>query len=185
VNEFLDRAIAYLKPAGEVESVSLATGSAQGAQADAPVIKQLAAGVVVTYVVDEPEGLVFIQNRHIAEAGIGIDELHMIGLGNLNNLCKKQLRVERHGPIYGLFLDGNFEASVILLEYIWQIELADLVEESFTIAIPARDILAFCDSSSEEGVATLKQMIGKIAENGDHLISRGLFRKDKHAPDGM
>ena len=179
MDEFFERAVAYVKRTGIVQQNENGTGNVAPTSADAPVLRELADDICIAYVVNEPQGLVFIQHRHLQHTGVSLDELHMIGLRNLKAKCDKELRVEKHGPIYGLFLDGNFEASVILLEHIWQGELAPLVEESFTIAIPARDILAFCDSSSVEGIKTLTQMVTTVFDGGDHLLSRNLFSKAK------
>lgn len=179
MDEFLGRAVAYVKRAAVVQPNEKNEEHIAPTGADAPVLRELADDIVIAYVVDEPEGLVYIQHRHLQDTGVSLDELHMIGLRNLKAKCNKELRVEKHGPIYGLFLDGNFEASVILLEHIWQGELSPLVEESFTIAIPARDILAFCDSSSVDGIKTLTQMVTTVFQGGDHLLSRNLFRKAK------
>lgn len=182
MDEFLRRAVAYVKRTGNVQPNENGMGDIAPTSADAPVLRELADGICIAYVVDEPEGLVYIQNRHLQDTGVSLDELHMIGLQNLKAKCDKELRLEKHGPIYGLFLDGNFEASVILLEHIWQGELFPLVEESFTIAIPARDILAFCDSSSAEGIKTLTEMVLTVFDGGDHLLSRNLFSKAKAQP---
>ena len=100
---------------------------------------------------------------------------------NLGKLCAEQLRVQKHGPVYGVFLDGNFEASLFVLESLWQRDLAHLVDKGFAICIPARDILAFCDMDSQEGIATLRQMVERVSDDGDHLLTKTIFRIRKKA----
>jgi uncharacterized protein YtpQ (UPF0354 family) len=178
LNNFLERAIAYVK--GEVPSNAAGNAAAVG-DAMLPVIRPLSPGVSICYVVDEPDGLVFVQNHHLDEAKIDRDALHMIGLKNLQKRRTGNLRIEKHGPIYGVILDGNFEASLILLEHMWQKELAYLVDKAFSVAIPARDILAFCDADSAEGVAALGGIIEQMRESGDHFISPNIFRITKRA----
>jgi len=174
--DFLTRAVAYLK--GTVEGDSAA---ARLPEPDSPVLRSLGSGLVVAYVVDEPEGLVYVQHRHLAEAGMDAAQLHRSALANLDKLCSQHLRVEQHGPVFGVFVDGNFEASMFLLQALWQRDLAGLVDEGYMVAVPARDIMAFCDMASEEGVATLKAMVERVHENGDHLISKNTFRIRKPA----
>lgn len=176
MNNFLNRCIAYLKPASVKSSGAESAVGTTISIPDQPVISDLGNGLAVAYVVNESQGLVYIQHRHLQEAGITQAQLHDIGMTNLGKLCSEQIRVQKHGPIYGIFLDGNFEASLLLLDHLWQRDLAHLVEQGFAIAAPARDILAFCDADSTEGIATLKQMIVRAEAGGDHLISSNLFR---------
>ena len=176
-HDFVTRAVAYLK---SVDSPGAEAAIALP-DADSPVLRPVGCGLVAAYVVDEPEGLVYVQQRHLALAGIDAAQLHRMAIENLDKLCSRHMRVEKHGPVFGVFVDGNFEASMFLLQSLWQRELADLVDEGFMVAVPARDIMAFCDMASEEGVATLKQMVERVHENGDHLISKNTFRIRKPA----
>jgi uncharacterized protein YtpQ (UPF0354 family) len=171
MNDFLARAVAYLKASH--------TTPGQGTRLtdpESPVLTPLTAGVVIAYVVDEPHGLVFIQQRHLQEAGMSVEQLHLQAMTNLEKLSEADMRVEKHGPIYGVFLDGNFEASLFLLERLWQRDLAPLVDKGFAVCIPARDILAFCDMDSQEGIAALRGMTRQVADGGDHLLTPTIFR---------
>jgi uncharacterized protein YtpQ (UPF0354 family) len=129
--------------------------------------------------VDEPAGLVFVQRRHLQDAGVSLEQLHTQAISNLNTLCATRVRVEKHGPIYGVFLDGNFEASLFVLESLWQRDLAHLVGKGFVVGMPARDILSFCDMDSPEGIDTLRQMGARVKQGGDHLLTSRLFRLHK------
>ncbi len=175
--DFLTRAVAYLKGVGENDGLPAVSLSG----ADSPVLRPVGSGLVAAYVVDEPEGLVYVQQRHLDLAGMDAAQLHRLALDNLDKLCSQHMRVEKHGPIFGVFVDGNFEASMFLLQALWQRDLADLVDQGYMVAVPARDIMAFCDMASEEGVATLKEMVERVHQNGDHLISKNTFRIRKPA----
>lgn len=172
---FLARAVAYLKNEGLVG----AQGGTTLPIADQPVLLPMGSGLVVAYVVDEPEGLVYVQQRHLEQGGMSAMQLHDSAMSNLGRMCAEQIRLEKHGPVFGVFLEGNFEASLFLLKTLWQRDLAHLVENGFAVAVPARDIMAFCDIDSAEGIATLKQMIERVHANGDHLISKNIFRIPK------
>jgi hypothetical protein len=86
---------------------------------------------------------------------------------------------QKHGPIYAVFLDGNFEASLLLLDDLWDKELSKFVEGHFTAALPARDVLAFSDSASVDGIIELKKIVARVV-NGDHLLSSSLYHRDGH-----
>ncbi|MHB1528023.1 MAG: DUF1444 family protein [Acidiferrobacteraceae bacterium] len=133
-------------------------------------------GLVVAYVVDKGQSFAYVQNSHLTEAVLDPVQLHEYGLGNLRQLAKDKLKVQKYGPVYAAFLDGNFEASLILLDGLWSHGLADLVRGDFVVAIPARDILAFCDISSSEGLAELRKVVARVADS-DHSLSPSLYRR--------
>jgi uncharacterized protein YtpQ (UPF0354 family) len=174
MNDFLSRAVAYLKAAHTMPGNGAGTTDPND-----PVLTRLTEGVVIAYVVDEPQGLVFVQRRHLQEANMSVEQLHRQAVTNLSKLRDSSMRVQKHGPIYGVFLDGNFEASLFLLERLWQRDLAPLVDKGYAVCIPARDIMAFCDMDSQEGMATLRGMIEQVFDGGDHLLTQTIFRMVK------
>ncbi|HVN29494.1 MAG TPA: hypothetical protein VMT64_13445, partial [Candidatus Binataceae bacterium] len=99
-------------------------------------------------------------------------ELHEHGLRNLSALAEKTLRIVRTGNIFAAILDGNFEASLLLLDSLWTHELASTISGEAVVAIPARDILAFCSSASRDGVEQLRRIAAQVTDGGgDHLLS--------------
>jgi hypothetical protein len=63
-------------------------------------------------------------------------------------------------------IKGNFEASVLLLDTVWDISFAKHIKGEFVAAVPARDVLAFGDSSSAETVAELRAIINRLKSTG-------------------
>lgn len=143
---------------------------------DSPVIKDLSNGLCVTYVVDEGGRLIYLQNRDREASAISEAELHKRSVENLADLARDRIRITPHSNIFAVFLDGNFEASLILVDGLWDQGLAHLAPNGFVAALPARDILAFCDANSAEGITELRQLVDRI-KNGDHLLSRELYRR--------
>jgi hypothetical protein len=77
-----------------------------------------------------------------------------------------------YGPVFTLFMEGNFQASVLLLDTVWDVSLAKHVRGEFVAAGPSRGVLAFRDSSSPEAGAELRAIIGRLnASTGDHRLS--------------
>lgn len=177
MNSFISRAVAYVKRA------DLGGSSSKRILDDdsSPVLLPVSEGLVLAYVVDEPEGLVFVQKHHLRTAGISDAELHLVAIKNLGQMCADKLQIKKHGPIYGVYLEGNFEASLFVLKSLWQRDLAHLVDKGFAICLPARDILAFCDIDSTEGIATMRQMIDRAFKGGDHLLTKAIFQIRKES----
>ena len=74
--------------------------------------------------------------------------------------------------------EANLEASVLLLDAVWDVSLANHVKGDFVTALPARDVLAFAESSSAEAVADLRTIIDRVtASRPDHQLSMSLYRR--------
>jgi uncharacterized protein YtpQ (UPF0354 family) len=168
---FCARAVAYLKTPADESSPTVRLS-----QPDSPVLRDLKNGLLVAYLVDEGNGFTYVQHRHVSDAGLTLDELHEAGVSNLHKIADDRIRVQEYGSVFAVFLDGNFEASLILVDWLWSQALAHLVKSGFVAAIPARDVLAFCDAESTQGLSELRQIVGRL-EKGDHLLTPVLYRR--------
>ena len=171
--EFCTRAAASLKRALPVDDRPDITLSHQ----DSPVLTDLQNGLLVAYLVDQEERFHYVQYRHLA-AAVTEAELERLGIANLATILgQKGADVRPYQNIFAVFFDGNFEASLILLDDLWNEELAHFVPNGlFIAAVPCRDILAFCDAENASGIQELRQAIQR-AEKGDHPISSVLYRR--------
>lgn len=168
-------AIAYLKAA--VRDGDNGDGLTIGLpHDDAPVLKQLNAELLVAYVIDTGDSFTYIQNRDLQTDSVNEAQLHAIGIDNLSALAASgQLRVAPHGAVFAVLLDGNFESSLILLEHLWADSFRQFVKGDYLIAIPTRDVLAFCDRNSVEGRNELLQIIQRLEGAGAHPVTRTLY----------
>jgi uncharacterized protein YtpQ (UPF0354 family) len=131
--------------------------------------------------VDEGGAYQYVQNRHLDQDGISEADLHEIGLRNLAaHASQGNLQVQPYGSIYAVLMGGDFEASLILLKDLWDHHFRQCVSGEYSIAIPARDILAFCDRTSAAGLAELRQLIERIYPTGDHLLSNQIYVRDQN-----
>lgn len=168
---FTERAIAYLKAIVPEESASV-----ELSRKESPVLRPLSDDLCIAYVVDEGSGYQYVQNRHLDEDGISAAEVHEIGLRNLAARASQgNLRVQAYGNMFAVLMGGDFEASLMLLDPLWDHHFRQCVSGTYAIAIPARDILAFCDHASDIGRAELSQLIGRIYPSGDHLLTDRIY----------
>ncbi len=98
-------------------------------------------------------------------------------MSNFLGFIAERTRMQAHGGIFALFLDGNFEASLLLVDSLWDESLASYAPNGFVVAVPARDVLAFADVGSASGVAELRVVVSRIFPGGDHLIASDLYRR--------
>jgi hypothetical protein len=110
------RAKAYLK----VKEFGHLDNGVSLAHRDAPIIKDLTNSLCVAYVVDEGGHFKYLQNRDCEKSGLSKSEIHKISVRNLAELAKERIQIRPYGNIYAVMLDGNFEASLILVDGLWE-----------------------------------------------------------------
>ena len=170
--KFTDNAIAYLKasnPEGGGQVIELPPEAT-------PVVRRYGDDLCICYTVDCGKHYEYIQQCHLQQDGIDQDELHHIGLRNLRALvAERQARVQPYQGVFAFLMRGDFEASVILLDDLWDGEFRKYVTGEYAAAIPARDMLAFCDSTSADGIAELRRIIERVKPTGDHLLTNAVY----------
>jgi len=166
-------AVAYLKP--EIPSSDPAPVVSLSDD-DAPVMRQFLPGLLTTYVIDAGDTFAYVQGRDLRRAVVSEEELHRQAVVNLAALAEHQLTIRENGTVSALFLDGNFEASLLLLDDLWTNRLRDYARDPI-VAVPARDILAFSDVESAAGVAELRAVVKRVWSSCDHLLSENLYRR--------
>jgi len=166
-------ALAYLKP--EIPSDDPAAVTSLSVD-DAPVMRQFLPGLLTAYLVDEGDSFAYVQGRDLRRADVSEDELHRQAVVNLAELADRQLTIRDNGAVSALFLDGNFEASLLLVDDLWTQRLREYAHDPI-VAIPARDILAFADVESAAGISALWGVVNRVWSSGDHLLSKNLYRR--------
>ena len=144
---------------------------------DSPVIRDLGNGLLVLYVADAGQSFQFVQNRHLSAAGMDPEGLHAAAMSNFLGFIAERTRMQAQGGIFALFLDGNFEATLLLVDSLWDGSLAGYAPNGFVLAVPARDVLAFADAGSASGVEELRGVVSRVFPGGDHLIASDLYRR--------
>ncbi|HSY16872.1 MAG TPA: DUF1444 family protein [Candidatus Acidoferrales bacterium] len=148
---------------------------------DNPVVRLFLEELHICYLAGNEESYEYIQNRHLEEDGVSPDELHQIGLRNLKRLTiERNFRVQPYGNVFAFMMNGDFEASVMLLDEFWDGEFQKFVAGQYAVAVPARDVLVFCDAQSPAGIVELQQIIDRIWPAGDHLVSNKIYLRQHH-----
>lgn len=96
---------------------------------------------------------------------------------HLDTFAEGRVRIQPHGEIFALFLDGNFEASLLLLDWLWEGPFREYASGGYVVAVPSRDVLAFTDIRNATGVEELAELIGRVHPQGGHTISKHLHRR--------
>ena len=145
-------------------------------ETDSPVLRNLGHGLLAAYLVDEGECFSYVQHRHLADSLLNCDELHAQAVANLTALAEKHAEVRPYGNIYVVLMDGNFEASIILVDEFWSEWYAQLAPDGFLAAFPARDLLAFGNASAAV-ISELNEFLERASQGLDHPLNSNVFRR--------
>jgi uncharacterized protein YtpQ (UPF0354 family) len=140
-----------------------------------PVVREhLAGDLWIVYALDLPSATQALAESTMKKLNIAPEELRSLAIGNLRRILPD---IERHGggPWYMLTAGGDYTASLLLLEDVWE-QLKESVEGDIVVAVPSRDVVLFTGSRSKEGIETIKRKAQNIHQTGDHVVSQTLFR---------
>ncbi len=106
--------------------------------------------------------------------------MHGLAVANLALHAREHAQVVSTGDIFAVVSGGNFEASYLLLDNLWDEDWREFVAGPFAAVVPARDVLAFGDRESPAAIAQLRAVIARAgAGKIDHrLIDAMLTRVD-------
>jgi hypothetical protein len=144
-----------------------------------PVMVYAGGQFVAAHASEEDVGWAMVSQGDLRQAGLLPRELLQRGLRNLQALADtgpRGLQVHAlEGDAWGLTLDGVHEATLVLLPALWDVTLRQQVSGEVVMAIPSRDICAFCAADNPTGIATLRQLAQRVTARGDHTITDTLF----------
>jgi uncharacterized protein YtpQ (UPF0354 family) len=169
----IDKATAYLKA-----DVEHASGAIEIPQEDMPVCTRLADGLHVCYLIDSGDHYDYVQQRDLDQQGRTHDELHRLAVENLvQRIQGAESEVHDYQGAFVFTMGGDFEASALIVDDLWDSAFRQFVEGDYLAALPARDLLMFCDSKSEEGISQLDQLVGRVEAEpiSDHPLTNTLY----------
>lgn len=171
------KAIAYVKKNDQKERDFLFKLGSK----NEPFITDLGNGLLVAYLLDQNGKFEYLQNRQLVAEGISKEKMYEIGLLNLKKLATNNFRLKPMKSIFAIFVDGNFEASLVLIPELWEKILKSYVANKFIVAIPTRDMLVFCDSESQAGIRELNSLCKRVKNDGERLLSDNLYVRENNS----
>jgi hypothetical protein len=137
------------------------------------VSELLAADLRVFYASDREGGFAFLTEGDRKALGLEMSVLRSLAMGNLRRIMP-EVKHNGSGPLFMFDAGGNYEASLLLSDKLWDGEARELKGE-IVAAVPSRDVLVYTTSSSVAGLAALRQAVDKVQAGGDHLVSKTLL----------
>ena len=129
-----------------------------------PVLRDLGNVLLVAYLIDQGSIFKVALHSDLADAGMNESELHEHGLRNLAALANANLRIERADDVFVASLDRNFEASLLLLDSLWDNRLASITNAGVVTTVPARHVLAFSSPRSPQALDQLRYIAAEVTK---------------------
>jgi uncharacterized protein YtpQ (UPF0354 family) len=142
---------------------------------DAPISRPFVADLMILYAEDKPSHFQFVSSRRLAELGLTEDELHTQAL---QNLPSRPPKIELHGnpPKQMLIAGGNFEATLLLYDTLWD-QAEENIEGELLAVAPARDLLFISVTSWAGAREFLTDVASRDLEDKTHMLSRAILRR--------
>lgn len=174
-----------LSPDAPLDTVEMRIADGSGIQLppdSQPALWVTPDGFLLVYLVDEGEHFRYLTRSELRKAGMSAADLHRTSLRNLAAMAqsdKPGLKMGKQDGFHGLLMGGHFEASLVLLDALWTKSFQEQAPNGAVVAIPARDICAFCDARASQAIGQLRTMAKRVVATGDHVITDKLFvRRD-------
>ncbi len=158
----------------QLASKDTAATLADLAPADSPVLRPLAADVVVMYAVDRPNRLEYITNKTFDTLGMDLEALHRLAVQNLPR-CLDRIQLHDCGDgVIGISAGGTFEATLLLLDDLWP-RLAPHLPGQPLAAIPSRDLIFTIGSEQPRAFELIAERARTPLADRRYELSKSVF----------
>lgn len=145
----------------------------RGDQPPELVYESLNDELVIIYAQDLPVNIQYLEPSAFRALGLDTSALRALACGNLE---RRLPSIERHvyNGTYMLTAGGNYEASLILLDFIWT-DSSLVINGEPVFAIPSRDLLFITGSLDEEGLSKVRELAAEASVQGAYRLTPQLF----------
>lgn len=150
-------------------------------KANQPIVRASLGMFGVMYLADEGEYYRYVCEADLNLNKLSVEQLHHIGLDNLTKLVNGDQPglsiIGADSPYHGLAMGGQCEASLVLLDALWDGPLKRFTPHGVVLAIPNRDVCLFCDAHATQAIAQIRELAANSVKSGDHPLSATLITR--------
>ena len=140
-----------------------------------PVQMNLNDKLHIEFLMDKGSLYQYIVKEFLDKSGLSLEELLKNSINNLWTKIENGLKLMPVGNVKGLIIGGDFEASLFIIDDIWDRTFFDESKGDIIVAIPARDMIIFGYSKIDSTVQELENIVEQTWKSGDHLITKQLY----------
>jgi len=125
-----------------------------------PIAEELVAELNVMYAFDLPGHFAYLSEKHCQELGLDPADLRTLSVRNLTRRRSKPEILRPSDAINMLRLDGDLEASLLLVDHVWS-QAAPAIAGEIVVGVPSRDVLALTGTGLTGGVEALRWAVDR------------------------
>ncbi len=142
------------------------------------VYRDFLADLMITYVIDEPRSVTFINEQHLEQWGVSAQDLHELALGNLRQRTVERVDYVTTGEgeqrLFIFNSQDGYDATRLLLSEILA-EWARLLPGRIVIGIPNRDFLVAFSDANDEILRSVAMQVQADAAGREYGLTDQLF----------
>ncbi len=143
-------------------------------------VKPLKADYRILIALDTDESISVPSLKDLQILRMSETELLSLAVDNFRRKYSEKISVEHGNGVHMVLLDGNYEASVLLLDEYWEEESGRLRDKIIAVA-PARDVLLYAQESNTNAVSQIIQ----LAEENISTLSNAISDRPLIWNDGL
>lgn len=145
---------------------------------DQPLVQEMAAGLLVFYVFDLAGMFRYVSEADCTRLRLAPGDLRSLAVANLTRR-RARPQVKRGAAAAMFVLDGDLEASLLLVDHLWE-QIGPQLPGDLIAAVPARDTLAVTGSQIPGGIAALTRAVDTAWHRSPArlLLTRSLLIRD-------
>jgi uncharacterized protein YtpQ (UPF0354 family) len=125
-----------------------------------PIAEELVAELNIMYAFDLPGHFEYLSERHCRDLGLDPAGLRKLSVRNLTRRRSKPEILQPSDAVYMLRLDGDLEASLLLVDHLWP-QVARGITGEIVAGVPSRDVLVITGTGITGGIDTLRWAVDR------------------------
>jgi uncharacterized protein YtpQ (UPF0354 family) len=142
-----------------------------------PISDRLVGDLIILYAFDLPGLFSYLSTRHCQMLGIDPVDLRELSVRNLTRRRGKPEILRPSAAINMLRLDGDLEASLLLVDHLWH-QAARSIAGEIVAGVPSRDVLAITGTEITGGIEALRRAVERAWQrpvNPKLVLTRSLL----------
>jgi len=142
-----------------------------------PISENLVGELLVMYAFDLPGHFEYASGHSCSILGLDPESLRKLSVRNLTRLRSKPEILRPSGAVNMLRLDGDLEASLLLVDHLWP-QIASAIAGEVVVGVPSRDVLAVSGTGVTGGIEMLRRAVErawKRAHNPKLMLTPSLL----------
>jgi uncharacterized protein YtpQ (UPF0354 family) len=120
-----------------------------------PISEKLVGELLVLYAFDWPGHFEYVSGHDCSTLGLDPDDLRKLSVRNLTRRRSKTEILRPSGAVHMIRLDGDLEASLLLVDHLWP-QAARAIAGEMVVGVPSRDVLAVSGTGITGGIESLR-----------------------------